>query len=267
MDVPSRYEISFHRPIWGTNPFLLCRTVTPLEFRDLKIQCNCRDCYLSRTRTLSDYFTHPFGSRSDPPRGRFELSKILRYRLDMDHDVFAADNSVILLKMIDSDPTHVATFTDSIVPIVSRRSLKKIVRDLLVSDPGNRSLNGLFYSRLQIFDLRRKGPRLLRRARRSHCIRPSPFLYDLQETTDPWTSTSADTDQVQLDMSNSVATFPSSIERLISERHFHDRRELIYDFSESIMSDLSTRRQKRSRSLVSFPCKGLFILVDLRLDS
>merc|ERR1711911_493214 len=127
MEVPTRSEIQFHRPIWGTNPFLLCRTVTPPEFRDLRLRCNCRDCYSSRTRAISNYFSHPFGSRSDPPRGRYELSKILRYRLDMDHDVFASDNSVILLKMISSDPTYVATF-DTIVPVVSVRSLRHLVR-------------------------------------------------------------------------------------------------------------------------------------------
>ena len=255
MAVPSWSEIRFHKPVWGLNPFLLCRTVTPIELRDLKICCNCRDCYSSRSRAISDYLTHPFGSRSDPPRGRYELSKILRYKLDMVHDVFAFDNSVILLKMLESDSACVATFADSILPIVSVRSLKNLVRDLLVSDSGNRSLNGLFYSRLQVFDLRRKGPRLLRRARRSHCIRPGPFLHDLQETVDPWTSSSCDIDEVQMDVSKCVATFPSSIERLVLEKHFHGRRELTYDFSgSSIMSESASRRQKRSRSLVRAFC-------------
>ena len=252
MEVPSWSEIRFHKPVWGLNPFLLCRTVTPIELRDLKICCNCRDCYSSRSRAISDYLSHPFGSRSDPPRGRYELSKILRYKLDMVHDVFAFDNSVILLKMLESDSACVATFADSILPIVSVRSLRDLVRDLLISDSGNRSLNGLFFSRLHVYDLRRKGPRLLRRARRSHCIRPGPFLYDLQETVDPWTSVSCDTSEVPVHVSNCVATFPSSIERLVFEKHFSDRRGLIYDFSgSSIMSESSSRRQKRSRSLVS----------------
>ena len=251
MELPCRSEILFHRPIWGTSPFLLCRTVTPPEFRHLKLQCNCRDCYLSRIRTQSDYLTHPFGSRSDPPRSRYELSKVLRVKLDMDHDVFAVNNSTVLLKMMGTD-SNVATYNDPIVPVMSVRSLEDIVRDRLVHDPGNRSLNGLFFSRLQVFDLRRKGPRLLRRARRSHSIRPSLPLYDLPEIVDLWTSTTVDYDEDQLDISNSVATFPSSIERLVSEKHFHDRRGLTYVFSDSsIMSNSGSRRPKRNRSLVS----------------
>ena len=250
MDLPSRSEILFHRPVWGANPFLLCHTVTPPEVRHLRSCCNCRDCYVSRVRTVSNYLSHPFGSHSDPPRGRYELSRVLRYKLDMDRDVFAVNNSVVLLQMIGSEPICVAT-SMPIVPVMSVRSIEDLVRDLLVSDSGNRSLNGLFFDRLQIFDLRRKGPRLLRRARRSHAIRP--LLYDLPETYDPWTSTSFVSDEVQLDVTNSVATFPSSIERLVFEKHFHGRRGLTYEFSDSsTMSKPPTRRPKRNRSLVSF---------------
>ena len=253
MDLPSRSEILFHKPIWGQTPFLLCRSVTPVDLRDSKKRCNCRDCYLSRTRTVSHYLSHPFGSRSDPPRGRHEFALHLRNKWDMDRDIFALSNSIILLKMIDSDSDVVATFNDPIRPVISIGYIQAVVRDLLIEDPGDRSLNGLFYDRLKVYDLRRKGPRLLRRARRSHSIRPVSSLYDLPEIVDDWTSNG----RVYFDPpndfpKNSVANFPSSVERLVHEGHFHDRSCLTFEFSGPTKMSKRAPRRKRSRSAVSF---------------
>lgn len=251
MDFPDRSELLYHKPVWGANPFLLCRTVTPLDFRDLRLVCNCCDCYISRIRTASDFLTHPFGSRCDPPRGRYELAQVLRSRLDTDRDVFATDNSIVLLNMLQTDPS-VATL-GLVVPVMSLSMIRSGVQDLLVSDPGNRSLNGLFYDRLKFFDLRRKGPRLLRRARRSHSIAPDPFLYDHPEIVDTWSAHESVFRDPHFEYPDFVAKFPSSIERLVHDRHFHDRRELNFKFSSS--SNMSNsphpRVKKRSRSLVS----------------
>lgn len=252
MELPSRSEILFHKPIWGTTPFLLCRSVTPVDLRDSKKRCNCRDCYLSRTRTVSDYLSHPFGSRSNPPRGSHEFAQHLRNKWDMDRDVFALDNSIILLKMIDSDSDVVATFNDPIRPVISIGYIQAVVRDLLIEDPGDRSLNGLFYDRLKVYDLRRKGPRLLRRARRSHSIRPHASLYDLPEIVDTWGIDGRVYFDPPDDFSNSsVANFPSSIERLVYEGHFHDRTRLTFEFSDPSKMSKRIPRRKRSRSAVS----------------
>ena len=250
MEFPDRDEILYHKPIWGTNPFLLCRTVTPADLRDSRSRCNCRDCYLSRIRSISNYLSHPFGSRSDPPRGPFEFSSMLRSKNDMVHDVFATDNSIVLLNMIFSGSEIVAT-NDRIYPVNSIDFIRDRVRDRLTDDPGDRSLNGLFFSRLKVFDLRRKGPRLLRRARRSHSIPPSVPLYDLPEIVDTWCSGSHIFREPDIVPPDFVANFPGSIEQLVHKGHFHDRQGLKFDFRSFIMSDQTPRRRKRSRSVVS----------------
>lgn len=250
MDFPNRDELLYHKSNWGKSPFLLCRTVTPADLRDLRSRCNCRDCYMSRIRSISNCLSHPFGSRSDPPRGPFEFSSMLRSKHDMAHDLFAIDNSIILSNMIISGSKNVAT-TNHIYPVNSISYIRDRIRDRLNDDPGDRSLNGLFFSRLKVFDLRRKGPRLLRRARRSHSI-PPPFpLYDLPEIVDTWCSGDhifCESDIISPDF---VANFPGSIEQLVHKSHFHDRQNLSYDFRSFIMSDQTPRRRKRSRSVVS----------------
>ena len=139
------------------------------------------------------------------------------------------------------------------------KSVRGLVQDLLSTHPlDHRSLNGLFYTTLQWHSPIRKGPRLLRRALRSHSVRPSFPIDRIPESTDTWCSDSRfDLDDYYLSPGPypDFAKFRSSVERLVHDRHFHDRNfyyRNYYSFSGFTMSDPpQINRFKRTRSLVS----------------
>ena len=249
---PSSTEIHLHKVLWGAAPFLVCRTVTPLDVRSERSCCNCEPCRSSRRRTRMDALSHPFGNHYDPPVSRYELARKLRSKHDICRDVFARDNAVVLLNMMVTEPIFVA-----ICPVFAEGlSLRYHVQDVICDVPDEfRSLTGLFFSRLKIYDLRHKGCKLLRRALRSHSIPPPLTLWTVPEVYDPW-STSVEVLSEPtgiLPKFPNFSNFPSSIERLVRERHFHGTRALNFEFSGlTEMSDSSSRGRKSRRSLVSF---------------
>ena len=252
MDLPSRLDIQRHKLSWGADQFLICRSVTPPEFRELD-SCNCFPCRKSRIYFYANLLSHPFGSHVNPPMSRFAYSEYLRSTLDLKNDIFAESNAFSLLRMMFTDPEN-RSF-DHWPMYISPKTVPGLVRDLLSTHPlDNRSLNGLFYSALRWHSLKRKGPRLLMRARRSHSVRPSPHLYSIPETYDTWCSkASPDFDVPEFSVRYpDFAKFPSSIERLVRDGYFHNR--VNRKFSDFVMSDSTPTNQrfKRTRSLVSF---------------
>ena len=256
MLLPTRREIWVHKPVWGPSSFLLCQTATPAEFRDLRYQCNCPPCYSSRSRAHANELCHPFGSKSDPPMSKYRFARFLRDLFDTKTDCFAKSNAIVLVGMMYSDPNN--SYFDQWATEMTSSDLKRRLRYSLTHQamtmiPSNfRSFSGLFYSRLHVFNLRRKGPRLLTRARRSHSIAPSAILGSISEDTDTWCP-GFQTD-ASSEWNGSIPIFAKLhgfIENLVFTGHFHRSMSLTSKFRFGSMSDATKKRPKRLRSLVS----------------
>ena len=253
MLVPSRSEILYHKVVWGVSPFLVCRTVSPPNVREFRAHCNCDSCRSSRRRGQMEALSHPFGRSYDPPMSRYQLSRMLRNRFDVCRNAFARKNATVLLNMMVTDPDFVALCPVYEAGMSLRNHVKELVCDF--SDE-YRSLNGLFFEKIRVYDLRKKGFQLLSRSLRSHSIPPSLHLWSVPEVIDLWWSDSiADicaepyTDPEKYP---DFSKFGSSVERLVLGNHFSGSRTLNYDFSGStVMSDSNGKRLKTRRSLVS----------------
>lgn len=261
MNLPSRLEILRHKVSWGADPFLICRSITPVEVREFRSACNCFPCRRSRLHYQADRLSHPFGSHLDYPVSRFRYSLHLRKSCDTRVDLFARSNAVCLLRMMFTDREN-RSFDDWPI-LIPRKSIRGLVQDVISTQSGtHRSLHGLFYSALDWYHPIRKGPRLLRRARRSHSICPQFPITKIPESTDTWCSDSTPLDDyiTPNTLYPDFAKSPSSIERLVLERHFHGRVNL--NFSDSIMSERpKNARNKRTRSLVSlYKCSNCCFL-------
>ena len=250
MQLPSQTDIRRHKVVWGVSPFLVCRTVTPLDVRPFRAHCNCDSCRPSRRRSRMEALSHPFGRYYDPPMSHFQLARTLRSRFDVCRNVFARENALCLLNMMVTEPNFVA-----LCPVNSGLSLCNHVKEVICDIPSEfRSLNGLFFEKLKVYDLRHKGSKLMCRALRSHSIPPAFRLWSVPEVVDPWTSETEMCTEPPCDLPKfpNFSKYTSSIERLVFDRHFYGPRALNYQFRELVvMSDSSKKRQKSRRSLVS----------------
>ena len=187
MNLPTRLEIQRHKVTWGAAPFLICRTVTPLEFREFRTHCNCFPCRRSRIHLRADLLSHPFGSHLDVPLTRYRYARELRFTYDVKKDIFAKSNALVLLSMMFTD--HENRSFDDWPMYIPRKSARRLIQDLLSKHPSDhRSLNGLFFSALMWYSPVRKGPRLFRRALRSHSICPQFPISKIPESVDTWCS-------------------------------------------------------------------------------
>ena len=173
-----------HKVLWDENPFLLCRTVTPLSVREKRLFCNCPECYKSRRMADRYCMSHPFGSFVDPPCDKNTFSWELR-EADI-KQCFSYKDAQIILAMIQTDPE--AKYKHSSSPLLwPPRVVKQHVEFLINEWPIEYgvSLLGTKYERLRTY-FRSKGPNMLKRALRSHSL--SPFgrtsLYTIREKTD-----------------------------------------------------------------------------------
>ena len=184
-----RKRVRRHRVRWDSDPFLICRTVTPLALRDMRVRCNCVGCLESRRRTDRTFLSHPLGSFADPPTDKFTFALELR-EVDV-VSKFCRDDAIVTLGMLGLnddfeflqpswDVNYISTWSNS--------ELRDHVTYLEDEYPFTcrESLKGINYRRLALHDSRHKGPRLLMRALRSHSVQPYGHtrLYKIPEKYD-----------------------------------------------------------------------------------
>ena len=183
-----RDRICRHKVRWGENPFLLCRTVTPESVREVRLFCNCPECYDSRRRADRELLSHPFGSFSDPPFDKNMFMQELR-EADM-KSCFSSKDARLILAMIQTDPG--IPFSHSSSPLDWSTSALKMHVNFIITEYYpicGLSLLGTLYERLRVFG-QSKGRNLLKRALRSHSLSPfgrsSGFnanLYPIRESS------------------------------------------------------------------------------------
>ena len=247
-----REKISRHKIRWHDNPFLLCRTVTPLSVREARVFCNCPECYDSRRRNDRFMLSHPLGSFVSPPTDHDTFSRELR-GLDTVR-CFARRDLQTLLCMIHTNPDIPLSQPSWDIEYLKTWS-GPLMRDQIrfLKDRAHLgcsgSFGGIIYHRLDTFS-DRKGPRLLRRALRSHSI--SPFgpksrLFPIRETFGDYIG------RFQNHRNIAFGLIPGTIEYLTVHKCFYRGTKIVFSGPEFTMGDGPPPKRKKlsSMSLVS----------------
>ena len=165
-----RNRVLRHKVRWDDSIFLLCRTVTPSSVRELRLYCNCPECYDSRRRVDRYVLSHPLGSFVDPPCSKHDFSQELR---EADYKTcFSHRDARIILEMMQTDPS--VPFSHSSSPLYWPDSFVRRHTDYLISQfypHCGVSLLGTQFERLRVFR-QNKGPQMIKRALRSHSLSP-----------------------------------------------------------------------------------------------